>query len=611
LRVCGDFTFKGFYMASIFLLHKDRLVLELMATVLRGRGHLVHEAQDLATGAGVVATMSCDLAILDVTASHDGWNGLAALRDRSCRRDMALLMIAATAQAEQVRAAGALGARGFIVGSQCTMENFFRQIDRVLAGAARPAPRPQAAASAATGAPKPEVAVAAKPAAPAQAQRRPLTTPGPEPSVGDMLRGLAPLITPPQLRAKLSNAFEVRALSATVARVLELTRTTAVSADTVANAIKCDQAIALRVIKLANSAVYQRGDRVNTVKAAVLRIGMQQIQQAVQNLGVMERFSGVSMDTYLNHVLFWEHSLGTGIIAAQLGASLGMDSDAAFTMGLLHDVGRMLLAEAMPDEYLKVLITSRDAALPLEQVEKRMLTTTHAEIMLEVLQSWNFPKHLSEPIACHQASAGLLREACAAQFREAAVLALADRLAHAMLLGCSGSSHVADVTELCELLELPEATVDRLVGTAARQTQDLKLAMLSNAAETDLITRAQELRGQFGGDFRPLFVNGGQKPDAYQILCKHLADPGGGTPTVAVVHVRTAREKSTLSVSLASAERAAKARGLPLIVISPSGQWGLDDAGSRPCVMLPEPVSTVRFAGAVKKLQPSARAMAA
>jgi HD-like signal output (HDOD) protein len=431
--------------------------------------------------------------------------------------------------------------------------------------------------------------------------------------VAEQLRSLKPVISPIEMSHKLKAAFELKALSPTVARVLDLTRSAGVSVDSVVNAIKCDQAIALRIIKLANSAVYLRGDRVNTVKAAVLRIGLQQIQQAVQNIGVIERFNNIAMETYLNHVLFWEHSLGTGIIAAQLAtATKATDSDTAFTMGLLHDVGRVLLAEAMPEQYLKVLITSREGGLPLEQVEKRMLTTTHAEIMQEVLRGWNFPRQFADPISCHQSSAGTLREACPGQLQEAALLVLANRLAHAMFLGCSGTTHVADVTDLCELLRIEGSTVARILETAETQTTELKLAMLSSASNVDLSSRVTLLREEFGGPFRPLFVNGGQKPDAYQIMCQRLADAGASPPTVAVVHLRSAKDKPAAAAAVAAGEKAVRCAPLPMIVISPTGQINLEEPySSRPAVLLPEPVSTPRFASAVRNLQERAVAKAA
>jgi hypothetical protein len=301
---------------------------------------------------------------------------------------------------------------------------------------------------------------------------------------------------------------------------------------------------------------------------------MKQIQQTVLNLGVVERFSQDKDGAVLDYPRFWEHAIATGIIAAELARPRGAEAaEAAFTMGLLHDVGRAVLAEQLGEVYERVLRTARDHRLPLEHVEKRMLLLTHADIMDRVLHAWQFPGELINPIVFHQLSPAGIRAATPSEAEQACTVALADRLAHAMLLGCSGNPTIYATEELCEALKVEPGAVARIEAMAGRETDDVKLAMLAGGSAAAWRPLAPELR-------------------AFRIVCDRLRDPEAGPPNAAVVHFRHARERAGLSAALSSAEREVGAGPLPLVAISPNGTLRPDDAvmAGRGCVALAEPV---------------------
>ena len=212
------------------------------------------------------------------------------------------------------------------------------------------------------------------------------------------------------------------------------------SLEAVAKAVSQDQAMSLKMLKLANSPVYMRGDRVDTVHKALMRIGVSSIRQAVMNIGVVERFSAPAFGELLSTGQFWEHSIACGLIATQLAEARGeQDADTAFTCGLLHDLGRVVLAEVLGERYSGVIETARSVEAPLEQVESRMLLLNHADVMDRLLTGWKFSKHLIDPIMHHHLSVANARGVIPARRGEILRLGLANRLAHAMLLGDSGN----------------------------------------------------------------------------------------------------------------------------------------------------------------------------
>src|SRR5207237_254493 len=146
-----------------------------------------------------------------------------------------------TAQADQVKAAAGLGARGFLVTTQFTIEHFLKQVERALLPYAPPARvgKPAPFAGAPGGAPATPGRVAANgPAARPGAAKSKFAVPfapkqptpfQPERPVAELLKGLKPIISSADLREKLKSACELKALSPTVARVLDLCRSAGTS----------------------------------------------------------------------------------------------------------------------------------------------------------------------------------------------------------------------------------------------------------------------------------------------------------------------------------------------------------------------------------------------
>ncbi len=249
----------------------------------------------------------------------------------------------------------------------------------------------------------------------------------------DALKQLHPIISPSQLLEHVARDAELRAFSSTVTQLINVTNNPDCSINQVANAILQDQVVALKVLKLANSVVYNRGEPVESVHSAVTRIGLHQIRQTVLNIGVIEGFSNDDLGSDLAIAPFWEHSIACGLIAAEITHARGgtvEDADMAFTLGLLHDVGRIILAQRLDGLYQQTLATAHDLQLPLELVETRLLTMNHADIMDGVLNMWRFPRRLIGPIVSHHHSLANLRQLAPVKVAQIGTLILADSLAH-------------------------------------------------------------------------------------------------------------------------------------------------------------------------------------
>ncbi|MFM1921801.1 MAG: hypothetical protein RLZZ303_3435 [Candidatus Hydrogenedentota bacterium] len=159
----------------------------------------------------------------------------------------------------------------------------------------------------------------------------------------------------------------------------------------VAKAISADPAIALKAMRLVNSAYYGLGQEVKTVDHAVVLLGGRVVRNLVLTASVFNVIEGVAER-------FVRHAIGCGvamrIMARHGSASALLDSpDEGFVFGLLHEIGKVLLNEFMPEESSEVSALVQGGALP-HLAERQVIGVDHAEIGARLAERW----HLSPSI---------------------------------------------------------------------------------------------------------------------------------------------------------------------------------------------------------------------
>lgn len=422
------------------------------------------------------------------------------------------------------------------------------------------------------------------------------------------MKSIKPILTRAQINEKLETCGDLQAMSPIVAQVLTVTNSPTSSANQVARLINQDQAMAIKVLKLANSSVYSRGKPVDTVLKAVTRIGMSQIRQVALNISVMENFGDMDIEGYLSCAAFWEHSIACGLVASEITRAMGGDEievDSAFTMGLLHDMGRLVYAEVLGKDYTQVLQTAQEMKLPLDHVELRMLLNNHAAAMEHILHAWNFPKELVLPIVMHHLSMGNIRQMARGHVGEVARLALANNLAHALLLGSSGNDTLYCTEDLMRGLKLNGVVFKGIVDKVPEQTRNLKNAMVSESGLEAWKPQKDVVREQLDGPVHSLFVSETPQLDAFAVFFRQIQDKNfGEPPNLGVVHILNVRERDSLTLRFNEMEAAAGISNLPLIVFSPNGNIGLEERtmSKREHVLLPTPIAIARVTDAINYL---------
>lgn len=187
------------------------------------------------------------------------------------------------------------------------------------------------------------------------------------------------------------------ALPETVSQVREAMNNPDSTVGEVARILSRDPALAAKVISLANSAAYGFPHRVDNIETATRLLGLREIYSVVLSSAVIDYFK---KSPNFDYKAFWRRSLIAGTAARILGRIYGKrTASGLFAAGLLHDIGRVVLAEVAGDRYARI-----DQSLPDTEVirlENEYVGLAHPEAGYILTDSWDLPPELTEAVRFH------------------------------------------------------------------------------------------------------------------------------------------------------------------------------------------------------------------
>jgi HD-like signal output (HDOD) protein/ActR/RegA family two-component response regulator len=206
-----------------------------------------------------------------------------------------------------------------------------------------------------------------------------------------------------QLRALVPRLHRLPSLPSTYFEVLKQVESPGTSAQNIGEVIARDPVVTARLLQMVNSASLALSQKITDPVDAVSLLGMETVKSLVLCLQVFSqndeaKKAGISFDR------LWAHSFAVANIARKIimfeSGDTRMAND-AFTAGLLHDVGRIVLASNLPVEYAAVIAAARKNVRALNDEEAAQLGVTHAEVGAYLLSLWGMPAPLVEAAALH------------------------------------------------------------------------------------------------------------------------------------------------------------------------------------------------------------------
>jgi putative nucleotidyltransferase with HDIG domain len=205
-----------------------------------------------------------------------------------------------------------------------------------------------------------------------------------------------------QLETFLQQAEDLPSLPEIYIRVSELLDDEKSTSLQIGESVQTDPSLTTRVLKVVNSAYYGLPNEVTSVAQAVSLLGRDQLRQILLGSVLTVVFSDFVVENFSMHD-FWRHSIRTAIIARHLAmqnASI-LDHEAFFTAGLLHDIGRLVIARADPDSLRLIEQKIENEGRDPVDVERELLGFSRAELGAAILLNWQMPSLLIKCVAGH------------------------------------------------------------------------------------------------------------------------------------------------------------------------------------------------------------------
>lgn len=186
-------------------------------------------------------------------------------------------------------------------------------------------------------------------------------------------------------------------MSATANRVLKLTSDPDVDIRDLARVMEVDPAFAGDILFLANSSLFGFPSRVLSLRHAIALLGLERIK-ALAVTAAMRSFLGKSGPLLRQ---CWRHSAACAIIAEEISPIFRTSGDAAYTLGLMHDVGRLALLKSYPGEAATVLRKSFNDAQEARVAEREAMTVDHCTVGAWLSKTWALPQEFAHVCAHH------------------------------------------------------------------------------------------------------------------------------------------------------------------------------------------------------------------
>lgn len=201
----------------------------------------------------------------------------------------------------------------------------------------------------------------------------------------------------------ISRVTDLPPLPEAVTRLMQLSRDPDSPLGEIVETVRLEPSLTLKVLKLCNSAYYGLPRAVSSIQQALVYIGTDTLVNFILAGCASAYYRQAHRGYGLAPGELWRHSVGCAFGASRLcGPEGSPDNVDAFSGGLLHDVGKIVLNTYVEAEFGQIIKIVRGENIPFEEAERRVLGFSHTDAGRMVAEAWNLPEQLVQVIAYHQ-----------------------------------------------------------------------------------------------------------------------------------------------------------------------------------------------------------------
>lgn len=242
----------------------------------------------------------------------------------------------------------------------------------------------------------------------------------------------------PSLDELLGHADALPALPEIVLHVMNSLKDEEADVDTLVHHINTDPVIVSRLLAAANASAFGLAARVDSARQAFMVLGQNRVISIILATALIGRYDSPTAEFHSREL--WRHALGVATCARALAERFDFNPETAFTGGLLHDIGKLLMRTAAPAAYDEVLYLQQTEDVPAMSAEIVVFGYDHAAAGSRLATMWNLPHEIAEAIAAHHHPDDYSCEL-------GDLIHVANVLSHALELGDPPDKRVPDLSE--------------------------------------------------------------------------------------------------------------------------------------------------------------------
>ncbi len=270
------------------------------------------------------------------------------------------------------------------------------------------------------------------------------------------------------LHQVIENVKDLPSLPAVVMELLNEIDNDNIDSHLLAQKVTNDLALTATTLRYANSAYYSTMIKVTTVQQAIALMGLATVRKIITMAALSGCFPENNCKGF-DHKAFWRHSNAVAIAARLIAKRLNFNTDVAFTAGLLHDLGALVLVTQYPQQYEASIAYRHEHQLSQFEAERQVLGIDHAAVGAALAEQWNFSDVMKNAIAGHHhpetPGLGFL----------ATIIHVADGIAHALRLSATADTQTVEVSgDSWDSLALNQEAIQSLMEETAAELAQIE-----------------------------------------------------------------------------------------------------------------------------------------
>ncbi len=246
----------------------------------------------------------------------------------------------------------------------------------------------------------------------------------------------------------LERLKDIPTLPTVAMRVNDLINDPTSSSGDIADVLKNDQVLTAKVLRLVNSSYYAIPGGVTDVQRALAFLGFNTLAQLVLGISVFTVFKNLDDESDFSMLDFWKHALATAVCSEVLAKRLKHPKpEEAFTCGLLHDIGKLVLHEIDPERLRAVLAETRARGASFVEVEREWELPGHSFLGEVIATKWGLPQVIRLAIRYHHFDVSKMASILSSAKPTIQIVRLANTIVVKNQIGKSGDCSSGEITQ--------------------------------------------------------------------------------------------------------------------------------------------------------------------